>query len=333
MSAHTPKILGFGHYAPSRTLTNADLEKMVDTSDDWITTRTGIKERHVAAPDEACSDLALPAARQALEQAGLTPDSLTHIFVATFTPDAYVPSAACVLQHKLGASQAMAMDLAAACSGFLYSLETARAFLAIHPEAKILVVGSEVITSRTNFTDRSTCVLFGDAAGAAVLGNQDNAIAALDDVLLGADGSLGDLLVVRGGGSGAPVALGESVDESFFVQMQGSEVFRHAVRSMASITNQVLARAGLSAKDIDLFIPHQANIRIIEALAKKLAFPIDKVYVNVNRFGNSSAASVPLALSEALQEGYIPEDATVLLASFGGGFTWGAALLKFGRGH
>ncbi|MFO7718532.1 MAG: beta-ketoacyl-ACP synthase III [Thermodesulfobacteriota bacterium] len=331
MSAYTPKILGLGHYAPAQTLTNADLERMVDTSDEWITTRTGIKERHIAAQDEACSDLALPAARHALDQAGVSPEQLTHIFVATFTPDAYVPSAACVLQHKLGAPQAIAMDLAAACSGFLYSLETASAFLALHPEAKILVVGSEVITSRTNFSDRSTCVLFGDGAGAAVLGAHGPALADLSEVLLGADGSLGDLLVVRGGGSGSPVKLGDPVGESFFVQMQGNEVFRHAVRNMATITNKLLRRSGLTPQDIDLFIPHQANIRIIESLAKKLAFPLEKVYVNVNRFGNSSAASVPLALSEALANGHIAPGSTVLLASFGGGFTWGAALLHFSQ--
>jgi 3-oxoacyl-[acyl-carrier-protein] synthase-3 len=330
MSALHPRILGLGHYAPPKVMTNADYEALVETSDEWITTRTGIKERHIAAPDQACSDLALPAAQQALDQAGLTPNDLTHIFIATFTPDAYVPSASCILQHKLGAPQAIVMDLAAACSGFVYSLETARAFLTLHPKAKILVIGSEVVTSRTNFTDRATCVLFGDGAGAAVLGNsEDQGLAQIGDICLAADGRLGDLLTVRGGGSGSPIQIGQSVGESFFIQMQGNEVFRYAVRNMTAITNEVLDKTGLTAGDIDLLIPHQANIRILEALAKKLTLPMDKVYINVDRFGNTSAASVPIALSEAQDTGAIRTGDTVLLVSFGGGFTWASALLHF----
>ena len=325
-------ILGLGHYVPERVLTNTDLERMVDTSDEWITSRTGIRERRMAEPGQTCSDLALAAGEKALAAAGMRPEDLTHIIVATFTPDAYIPSTGCVLQHRLGAVNSVAFDLAAACSGFLYSLENARGILALHPDAKVLVVASEVVTSRVNFKDRSTCVLFGDGAGAVVVGRpgkDQKALAGIRDVLLKSDGSVSDLLTVRGGGSSRPPLLGHPVDEDYFVAMQGSEVFKHAVRNMYAVSVSLLERNGLGKEHIDLFIPHQANGRIVDALSRKLAFPGERIFVNLDLYGNTSAASIPLALSEAYAQGRITPGDRVLLTTFGGGFTWGSGLLEF----
>ncbi|MDQ7033219.1 MAG: beta-ketoacyl-ACP synthase III [Desulfonauticus sp.] len=322
-------IVGVGHFVPDKILTNQDLEQMVDTSDEWITTRTGIKKRHVVQ-DETCSDLALKASQQALQQAKMDPAELTHIILATFTPDAYVPNGSTVLQTKLGLNQIPCFDINAACTGFLYALELARNICLVNPKAQVLVVASEVLTSRVNFQDRSTCVLFGDAAGAVIVSGQkrENSFQ-ITDVCLKADGSLGPLLSVIGGGSSHPPRLGLSIDEKYFVQMQGQEVFKHAVRSMASICEEILSKNNLSSQDINLFIPHQANIRIIEALAKKLKLPLSNVYVNVQDYGNTSAASIPLAFSEAYQKGKISSGDKVLLVAFGGGFTWGASVLDF----
>lgn len=331
-----PLICGIGFHVPEKILTNAELEAMVDTTDEWITTRTGIRERRIAAPGEACSDLGAAAARQALADAGLTPEEVTHILVATFTPDCYVPASAYILQEKLGLRGRTAMDFSAACTGFITGLELCRAFLALHPEAVILLVASEAISSRVNYADRGTCVLFGDGAGAIVVRGQGAPVnsrlhqgAAIADVKLSSDGSLWELLTIRGGGSSAPIKLGEPVGENFFVQMQGREVFKHAVRSMEAVCREVMERNGLTMADIDLLIPHQANNRIIEAVGKKLEAPEDKVFVNVDRYGNTSAASVAIALAEAVQAGRIRAGHKVLLTAFGGGFTWGAALLQF----
>ena len=321
-------IEGLGYYAPSGILTNQDLEAMVDTSNEWILSRTGIRERHAAEPGETCSDLALTASRNALSNAGIVPQDITHIIVATFTPDAYVPSAACILQHKLGLKNVPAFDLFAACSGFLYALEAARALCALHQDARILVVASEVVTSRTDFTDRSTCVLFGDGAGAAVVSARKGAGIIVRDVMLDADGALGDLLTVKGGGSGYPPNKGLPAGREYFIEMQGREVFKYAVRCMQTLSRKILQRNGLQNSDIDLFIPHQANIRIIQALAKKLDFPEEKIMVNVDRFGNCSAASIPIALSEAMELGRFGSGNRLLLTSFGGGFTWASAVLE-----
>ena len=324
-------LLGFGYYVPERILTNAQLEGMVDTNDEWITTRTGIRERRMAGDGQGCSDLALQAARRALDHAGMQPGQLTHILVATFTPDYCEPTTACLLQSKLGAGKSMmAMDLAAGCSGFTYGLDTARGLVAVRPEAAVLVVGSEVCTSRVNFQDRNTCVLFGDGAGAAIVSGQGERHPRIMDTLLRADGSLGGLLPVGQEGSSArPFALGQTVTEDYFIQMNGRELFRHAVRGMAELTWEILDRNGLGIEDIQLFIPHQANMRIIEALAKKLTCPMNKVYVNVERYGNTSAASVGIALGEAAEKGRIQTGDKVLLVSFGAGLTWGASLLQF----
>ncbi len=327
-SAH---ILGLGFHVPEKVLTNRDLERMVETSDEWITTRTGIRERHIAEAGTSASDLALAAARKALDAAGILPGELTHIVCPTLTPDSYTPALACILEHKLGLSGAMAMDINAACSGFLYGLETARAILALHPDAVVLVAAAEILTSRTNWADRSTCVLFGDGAGAAVLASKPRGSksSTVMDVILRSDGALGDFLTIRGGGSARPYALGEIVREDFFIQMQGRDVFKHAVRSMESVSREILERNGFGVEQVDVFISHQANLRIIEHVGKKLGFPEDKVFVNLDRYGNTSAASVPIALAEALQTGFVKAGDLVLLATFGGGFTWGSALLRF----
>jgi len=321
-------VLGLGHYVPEKVLTNQELEKRVETSDEWITTRTGIKERRIA-DGQTCSDLALEASKIALAQAQLDSHELTHIIVATFTPDSYIPSAAATLQAKLGVSNIPCMDVSAACTGFLYGLEVARCICKTYAEAKVLVVASEIVTSRTNFADRRTCVLFGDGAGAVILGSNQTGRARVVDILLHANGKLGDLLTVTGGGSSHPPQLGEPIDENYFVQMQGQEVFKYAVRYMANVCKDILVKNNLSSEQIDLFVPHQANVRIIDALRKKLELDPEKVFVNVQNYGNTSAASVPLALSEAYAEGKIKSGDKVLMVAFGGGFTWGSSILQF----
>ncbi len=326
-SAH---ILGLGFHVPEKVLTNQDLEKLVDTNDEWITSRTGIRERRVVEPGARASDLALAASLKALAAAGVQPAELTHVICPTITPDSYTPSAACVLEHKLGLSGVMAMDLNAACSGFLYGLETARAILALHPEAVVLVAATEVLSSRVNWSDRSTCVLFGDGAGAAIVsGKPRPGSGRIEDIVLRSDGAMGDFLTILGGGSARPYKLGEAVGEDFFVQMQGRDVFKHAVRAMESVSREILDRNGLSVEQVDACVPHQANERIIEHVGKKLGIPGEKIFVNVGRYGNTSAASVPIALTEAIEGGFVKQGDLVLLAAFGGGFTWGAALLRF----
>ena len=323
-------LRGFGLYAPEKVLTNADLEKIVDTTDEWITTRTGIKERHIAAEGEATSDMAFHAANQALADAGMNPSDLTHIVCATFTADSMIPSAACRLQEKLGISGQMCIDVQAACSGFLYGLQTARGYLCLEPDSKVLVVASEIVSRRINWEDRATCVLFGDASGATVVttGEADGSPRVLD-IMLAADGSLGDLLTVNGGGSRYAYKLGEPVGPEFFVEFQGREVYKHAVRNMTEISERILERNHLSKSDVNVLLPHQANYRIIEAVGRRFDIPEEQVFVNVDRYGNTSAAAVPVALAEAVQTGFIKKGDLVLIPTFGGGFTWGAALIRF----
>jgi 3-oxoacyl-[acyl-carrier-protein] synthase-3 len=324
-------IAGFGYYVPERVVTNAEMETLVDTSDDWITSRTGIKERHFVAPGQASSDLALEAAKAALADAGVTADELTHIVLATLTPDCYCPNAAVILSDKLGVSEKVCLDVNAACSGFLYALEVTRGLLALHPDALVLTVAVEVLTSRTNFADRTTCVLFGDGAGGVVMRNQKPipAKASVRDIALSSNGALWNLLTVKGGGSAYPMRQGDKVEDHFFIQMAGREVYKHAVRYMEIICRRVLEQNNLTTDDIDLFIPHQANLRIIEGLGKRLDISMDKVFVNVHKYGNTSAASIPIALTEAYHSGAIKPGHRVLLTSFGGGFTWGAVILEF----
>ncbi|HDQ40406.1 MAG TPA: ketoacyl-ACP synthase III [Desulfonatronum sp.] len=323
-------IAGTGLHVPERILTNVDLERFVDTSDEWITSRTGIKQRHISSAQEPCSLLGAEAAKRALADAGMSPEQVTHVLMATFTPDTFIPSASYSLRSRLGIPRGMAMDISAACTGFLFGLETARALVTVHPEAVVLVVGSEVVTSRINWEDRGTCVLFGDGAGAAVIASGPApGGATIVDVILDGDSSLGELLTVRGGGSAAPLCPGDRIGDDFFVQMQGREIFKHAVRSMNTVVRKLLDRQNLSVADIDMIIPHQANIRIIESLIKKLEFSEEKVYINIASYGNTSAASIPIALAEAREKSLIPEGSKVILTSFGGGLNWGAALLQF----
>lgn len=328
MSA-TSYINGLGFYVPPREVTNADLEHLVETSDEWITARTGIKVRHHAEKGTPSSDLACEAAKIALRQAGVEPGELTHILVASCTPDSYCPSTATALGWKLGANTPMAVDLNAACTGFLYSIEMARALVCANPHAKVLVAAAEVLSSRTNWEDRTTCVLFGDGAGAAVISAEptDDTPLRIGKLLLRSDGQYGDLLTILGGGSRTPYTLGETIREDFFIAMEGREIFKHAVRNMSALCQEVLEEAGMSIHDVDLLVPHQANLRIIEALGNRLKIDRDKVFSNVQRYGNTSAASVPIALTECKEGGLIEPGASVLITSFGAGLTWGAGLL------
>ena len=332
---NTATITGMGFYTPPNILTNADLERMVDTSDEWIVSRTGIRERHIANPDQTTSDLALEASRMALADAGVSPSELTHVIVPTFTPDYTTPNSACLLANKLGLKNCFAMDINAACSGFLYGLQVSRALVTLDPASKVLLAPAETISCVTNWQDRNTCVLFGDGAAAAVVetgegretGNGRTGV--IRDILLSSDGALGDILAVKGAGSMTRRRVGDTVPEDYFVTMKGQEVFKHAVRNMESIAKEVLEKNGLYHKDVDLFIPHQANYRIIDAVGKKLGISSDRVFVNVDRYGNTSGASVAIALAEAREQGLVKPGHTVLVASFGAGFTWAAAILQF----
>ncbi|TVM32552.1 3-oxoacyl-ACP synthase [Oceanidesulfovibrio marinus] len=329
MSA-TSYINGLGRYVPPRAVSNADLEKLVDTSDEWITARTGIKVRHIAEKGQPSSDLAYEASKRALEHAGIEPGELTHVLVATCTPDSYCPNTASMLAHRLGVGTPMAMDINAACTGFLYSLEIARSLLCTYPDAKVLVTASEVLSSRTNWADRSTCVLFGDGAGAAVMTNKPTGELpfSVGPMQLRSDGQYADLLTIKGGGSATPYTLGETVREDFFITMEGREVFKQAVRNMAALCKELLEKAGMDINDVDLLVPHQANLRIIEALGNRLKIDRNKVFSNVQKYGNTSAASIPIALTEGIEQGILAKGDSVLVTSFGAGLTWGAGLLQ-----
>ncbi len=321
-------ILATGRYTPEKVLTNADLEKMVDTSDEWIVTRTGIRERRISAPEQASSDLAFEAAKRALAKANISAEELDMIIVATVTPDTMFPSTACILQDKLGAKKASALDISAACTGFLYGITTAAQFIGNGFYRYVLVVGVETLSKITDYTDRNTCVLFGDGAGAAVLGPVEEGLGflAFD---LGADGSGGPLLCQPAGGSRIP-ASAESVEKRLhYISMTGSEVFKFAVRVMNSATETVLEKAGITKEQIDLLVPHQANLRIIDAAIKRFGLSEDKVAINLDRYGNMSSASIPVALDEAVEEGRLKRGDNVILVGFGGGLTWGAAMLKW----
>ncbi len=319
-------IIGTGKYVPEKVLTNADLEKMVDTNDEWIVSRTGIKERHIAAPEQATSDLAYEAAVRALKSAGLTADELDLIIVATVTPDSAFPSTACILQDKLGAKKAAAFDLSAACSGFVYGMATANGFIQTGMYRNALVIGADTLSRITDYSDRNTCVLFGDGAGAVIIGEvpEGRGFLSFD---LGAEGAGGELLKLEAGGSRLPASEATVADRKHYIYMNGREVFKFAVRVMGSATEEVLRKAGKSKEDIDLFVPHQANIRIIQSAMQRLDLPEDKCVINVDKYANTSAASIPLALVEAAEDGRMKEGDTILLVGFGGGLTWGASVL------
>ena len=321
MSAIYSRIIGTGSYLPAKVLTNADLAGTVDTSDEWIQQRTGIRERHIAADNEKASDLALQASRRALEMAGITADQLSLIIVATTTPDMVFPSTACILQSKLGVKNMPAFDVQAVCSGFVYALNTADLYIKSGQYEYILVVGAEVYSRILDWSDRGTCVLFGDGAGAVVL--KRSSTPGILASRLHADGSHADILsvpgqVCRGAVSGTPL-----------LQMDGGAVFKFAVKVLEEVALETLEAAGLQKTDIDWLIPHQANIRIIQATAKKLGMTMERVVTTVDRHANTSAASVPLALDEAVRDGRIRKGHKVMLEGVGGGFTWGAVLLQW----
>jgi len=321
-------IIGTGHYVPEKTLTNQDLEKMVDTSDEWIITRTGIRERRIAKRTESTSDLATKAALNALDSAGVKPEELDCIIVATATPDMMFPSVACLVQEKIEAVNAAAFDIEAACTGFIYALTMAQQFLLTRYYSKVLVIGAETLSKITDYKDRNTCVLFGDGAGAVVLelGEEGSGILSSE---LGADGKGAKLLKLPAGGSLHP-ASGETVNNRMhYIKMDGNEVFKFAARKMSSSAKNVIEKAGLDVKDIDFLIPHQANIRIIASAAKRLDIEEEKVYVNLDRYGNMSAASIPVALDEAVKKGLIGRGDNIVLVGFGGGLTWGAILIRW----
>lgn len=313
-------ILGLGHAVPDKILTNADLERMVDTSDEWITTRTGIKERRIVE-NEKTSDLAVQASTIALQRAGLDPSQIDLIIVATITPDHAFPATACIVQANLGCEHAGAFDLSAGCSGFVYALEVAASMVQSGVHRHVLVIGADTLSTITDFTDRSTCVLFGDGAGAAVVGQvEGRGILATH---IGADG---------GGAENLYLPRGKSETGSYedgFIQMAGNDVFRFAVRVMAGATKTVLEQAGLEGSHVDLFIPHQANIRIIDAAARRLGIAKDNIFVNVQHYGNTSAASIPIALAEAYETNRMEQGDIITLVGFGAGLTWASAVLEW----
>jgi 3-oxoacyl-[acyl-carrier-protein] synthase-3 len=328
MKAPAVSLAGLGSYAPPRVLTNLDLEKMLDTSDTWIRERTGIGERHIAEREQTTAMMAAEASRAALAEAGLEPGQLDTIIVATATPDRLLPSTACDLQALLGAKAATAFDVAAACSGWVYGLVVGESLVKSGTAERVLVVGAEKLTSITDWTDRSTAVLFGDAAGAAVLVKGDGTRGICSSYLK-SDGTLAELLWRPGGGTISPPSEQMLQERSYYIRMAGREVFKNAVRSMADAASRALERAGITGEQVDLLVPHQANIRIIEATANHAHIPMERVFVNVDRFGNTSSASIPLALDEARRCGRLKSGMTVLLCTFGAGFTWGSMVLKW----
>jgi len=323
------RIIGTGSYVPARVLTNADLEKLVDTSDEWIVTRTGISERHIASDDEATSDLAYHAAKAALEAAALDPGDLDMILVATATPDMFFPSTACILQDRLGARRAGALDISAACSGFIYGLAVANGLIRSGTARTILLLGAETLTKVVNWQDRNTCVLFGDGAGAVVL-RADEGEHGILSVHLYADGSKAPLLILPGGGSRHPVSQATLDAGLAKIQMNsGNEVFKLAVRAMEDAALTALKQNGYEVGDVDFIVSHQANMRIISALGQRLGLPDHKVIANLKRVGNTSAASIPLALDEAVRDGRVQGGNLVLLCAFGGGLTWASSLIRW----
>jgi len=323
------KITGIGSYVPEKVLTNADFEKMVETSDEWIITRTGISERRIARRDEDTSDMCVEAAKSALEMARLAPEDIELVIVGTVTPDYRLPSVSCMIQKKLGLVNAGTMDIVAACAGFIHGLSIAQAYITAGTYRRIMVFGAEKLSSITNYEDRNTCVLFGDAAGCAILEPSDDGSGILSTYLK-SDGNLDRLLYIKGGGTHNPYSdNGDFSHKDTCLVMHGNEVFKHAVRYMGDAALRVAKEANLTPDSIDLLIPHQANIRIMQATAKRLGLPWDKVYKNIEKYGNTSAASVPLALDEAVRSGKVKRGDNLIGVAFGGGLTWGAVAIRW----
>lgn len=320
-------IIGIGSYVPEKIMTNFDLEKMVETSDEWIRTRSGIRERRIAEDNIATSDLAFEASKRALESAGLKPQELDALILGTATPDMLFPSTACLVQSRLGTNKIISFDISAGCSGFLYGLCIAESFTK-NGFKNILVIGAEALSKVMDFTDRTTCVLFGDGAGAAVVRANDGPSGILSSYFA-ADGANWRLLHQPAGGSRIPASIESVKNRLHYIKMQGNEVFKLAVRAMYEAAVKTLQKAGIDADEVDLLIPHQANIRIIEATAKRLNIPMDKVYINLDKYGNTSAASIPIALDEAQKNEKVKKGDLILMVAFGAGFTWGGVLLRW----
>ena len=323
------KISALGTYVPPRLLTNADLEKMVDTTNDWILSRVGIRERHIVEKGVATSDLAVEAARKALAQRGLAPTDVDVIIVGTVTPDMFFPSTACVVQHKLGATGVWGFDLSAACSAFIYAVQTGAQFIASGTHKRILVIGADVMSSIIDYADRATCVIFGDGAGAVILEASEDDSVGLIDFIHEVDGSGGQFLYMPGGGSLNPTSKETLEKRMHYVHQDGQQVFKFAVRKQTELCQKLLERNGLKGSDIDAFIPHQANLRIINATADRLALRPEAVVVNIERYGNTTAGTIPLAMNTALEQGKLKKGSLVMLASVGAGFTVGATLLRW----
>ena len=323
------KISALGTYVPPRLLTNADLERMVDTNNEWIMTRVGIRERHIAEKGVASSDLAVEASRKALAQRGMEPSQIEAIVLGTVTPDMFFPSTACVVQDKLGAKGAWGFDLSAACSAFLYSLQVGAQFIASGAHKRVLAIGADVMSSIIDYTDRATCVIFGDGAGAAILEPAENDSEGLIDFIHEVDGSGGQFLYMPGGGSLHPTSKETIAKKMHYVHQDGQQVFKFAVRKQTELCLRLLDRHGLKGSDIDVFIPHQANLRIINATAERLGLRPKSVIVNIERYGNTTAGTIPLAMGTAIEEGKLKKGSLVLLASVGAGFTIGATLLRW----
>lgn len=322
------RIAGVGYYLPPKVMTNDDWSKLVETSDEWITTRTGIKERRIAEPEVAASDLGYEAAKKALDSAGVKPEEVELIITATISPDMIFPSTACFIQHKLGAANAAAFDISAACSGFPYALTIASQFVENGAYKNVLVVCAEALTHLVDKEDRSTCVLFGDGAGAAVITPSDGENGLVSS-FLGADGGCTDLLKLPAGGSRMPASQKTVEERMHYLKMSGGDVFKIAVRNMVKAAKEAVELAGIEVSDVDCLIPHQANMRIIKAVYTRLGIPEEKVFVNVDRYGNMSGASTLIALCEAIEQGAVKEGSNVVIAAFGAGFTWGANVLKW----
>jgi 3-oxoacyl-[acyl-carrier-protein] synthase-3 len=323
-------LKSIGSYVPSRVLSNFDLEKMVDTNNEWIVKRTGIKERRIASEDEATSDLGYKAALKAIERADIDKNEIDLIICATISPDYLaMPSTACMISAKLGLKDVMAFDISAACTGFVYLIALAKSFIESNTKKNILIIGAEKLSSITDYTDRTTCILFGDGAGAAIISATEDQNEAIVDVMASADGNYGDLLITPGCGSKNPIRK-ENLEQNLqYMKMKGNEVFKVAVKTLTSDVVAILEKNSLTSKDVDVFIPHQANYRIIEAVRTKLDFPVEKTALSVEKYGNTSSASIPMAMNDLYESGQIKKGDLMLLDAFGGGFTWGSALVRF----
>ena len=324
-------IAGVGGYVPEQILKNDAIAKLVDTSDEWIATRTGIRERRIAAPDQACSDLAAEAGRAALENAGADPESIDLLIVATITADAWTPSTACFVQPKLGLINATCFDISAACSGFVFALDIGRQYILSGSARRVMVIGAEKMSAITDWTDRGTCIIFGDGAGAVILEEGHGDSRGIISTAMGSDGQLASLIRVEAGGSALPASAETVANHQHFIKMEGNQVFKSAVRGMADISLQALKMAGITSDQLTCIVPHQANVRIISAIADKLGVSMEHVVLNLDRFGNTTAASIPLALEEAVRDGRIVDGDYVLIVAFGAGLTGGATVLQWGR--